>query len=209
VTDNKDWYEHTTGGGSGSRILMTLKTMFNVRRTLQFQDPQTLMLAFTIIKASNDYLESGVPWEEPHPVATGCVLYLCANAYNATSKNGVLNEQVVGSWAIKDPASHGTVNSSKEGPDETRMGPDAYDLCDPTYDDVPKHDLRLLIPLEQSEDFSSAMMREVNVSHVLLRSTIDYLHQFAGLEELVAFPDQKSPEVLDALWNSTNLTSTF
>jgi hypothetical protein len=80
---------------------------------------------------------------------------------------------------------------------------------DPNYD-FPRNDLRLLIPSEQSEDFPSTIARDVNISHALLRSTIDYLHDFTNAsEKLVAYPDRTSPIFLDALWNSTNLTSTF
>jgi hypothetical protein len=82
---------------------------------------------------------------------------------------------------------------------DTWIGPDGYDLYDPTYD-FPRNDLRLLIPSEQSKDIPSTIARNVNISHALLRSTIDYLHDFTSAsKELVAYPDRTSPIFLDAL----------
>jgi hypothetical protein len=135
-------------------------------------------------------------------------MYLCANAYTAKTENGVLDENVVGSWALKDTKSHRSVEPMENDVD-TWIGPDGYDLYDPTYD-FPGNELRLLIPSEQSEDIPSTIARDVNISHALLRSTIDYLNNYTSAsKKLVAYPDRTSPIFLDALWNSTNLTSTF
>ena len=60
-------------------------------------------------------------------------------------------------------------------------------------------------------------MPKINITHTLIRSTIDYLESFTsypqitGQDEklLIAYPDLNAPPVIDALWDSTNLTQTF
>ncbi|KAF1839422.1 hypothetical protein BDW02DRAFT_593774 [Decorospora gaudefroyi] len=206
---NPDWYEYS-GVSASPRTLMTISTLSRARRTLKFPDVQTLMIGFSVIKASDDYIDSKVPWELSRPVATECVMYLCSNAYQASSEAGVLKEDVMGSWAIRDRASHQGIDSKYSGferwieEDETS----SYDLYSPGID-FPRNDLRLVVPPEQSKSFPTTMAREVNISHALLRSTIDYLRDFAGGGKLVAFPDRDSPPFVDAIWNSTNLTTTF
>jgi hypothetical protein len=103
---------------------------------------------------------------------------------------------------------------------------DIDDLYDPLdTKDLLRHDLRLVIPSKQSEALPLSVPREYNVSHALIRSTIDYLQTFTGTDRdpssyglqqdngtymnPLSFPDVSSPSYLDALWNSTNLTTTF
>jgi hypothetical protein len=211
-----DWYKYTSGAAMMSRTFMTVKTGSTARQTLKHSDVQTLMMSFTIIKASDDWVESKVPWESSHPVATECALYFCSNIYQASSKNGVLDEEVVASWAVRDPDSHKTITPLTPD-EESSMNSNGYDLYNPSID-FPRHDLRLIIPPEQAGGFSPIAAQEVNISHRLLRSTIDYLHAFTSYSDLhmsesppslIAFPDRDAPPFVDALWNSTNLTTTF
>jgi len=219
VSDD-DWYKYTTGAESGvPRTFMTVKTGSTARQTLKHSDVQTLMMNFKIIRAADDWVKSKVPWESSHPVATECALYFCSNIYQASSKNGLVEENVIGSWAVRDPDSHKIYESlgSLTSEDERYLDSIGYDPYNPTMD-FPRHDLRLLIPPQQAGGFSSMAAQEVNISHALLRSTIDYLHVFTSYApkfgddpppSLIAFPDRDAPSIVDALWNSTNLITTF
>ncbi|KAI1667265.1 DUF3176 domain containing protein [Pyrenophora tritici-repentis] len=206
-----DWYRWTTGAGIGTLTLMTTRTLFRARQTLRHSDLRTIIMAFVIIKAPEEWLESKVPWESSHPVATECALYFCANAYQAKSENGVLQEDVVGSWTTEDPAWNETSKNLTSG--ERELIAEGYDLYDPTYNRG-NHDLLLEIPQEQNITYP---VPKINISHTLIRSTIDYLESFtsspqlpSGEEKLlIAYPVISAPPVFDALWNSTNLTRTF
>ncbi|KAI4952273.1 hypothetical protein J4E91_003735 [Alternaria rosae] len=218
--DDDDWYKYTTGAESGvPRTFMTVKTGSTARQTLKHSDVQTLMMSFKIIRAADDWVKSKVPWESSHPVATECALYFCSNIYQASSRNGLVEENVTGSWAVRDPGSHKIYKTlgSLDSEDEKYIDSTGYDLYNPTID-FPRHDLRLLIPPEQAGGFSLMAAQEVNISHALLRSTIDYLHVFTSYAakfsgdpppSLIAFPDRDAPAFVDALWKSTNLTTTF
>ena len=188
---------------------MTVKTGSTARQTLKHSDVQTLMMSFKIIKAADDWVKSKVPWESSHPVATECALYFCSNIYQASSKNGLVEENVIGSWAVRDPDSHKIYESigSLDAEDEKYIDSTGYDLYNPTID-FPRHDLRLLIPPQQAGGFSPMAAQEVNISHALLRSTIDYLHVFTSYAakfngdpppSVVAFPDRAAPAFVDAL----------
>jgi len=108
-------------------------------------------------------------------------LYFCSIIYQASSKNGLVEENIIGSWAVRDPDSYKiykTINSL-DLEDERYIDSTGYDLYNPKIDS-PRHDLRLLIPSQQAGGFSSMEAQEVNTSHALLRSTIDYLHVFTS-----------------------------
>ncbi|KAF1943005.1 hypothetical protein EJ02DRAFT_151884 [Clathrospora elynae] len=219
---SNDWYKYTASGLI-SRTLMTVNTTYNPRQTLGFSNLETMMMIFTVLRVSDDWLESKMPWELSQVAATECAVYFCANAYQTKSQNSVPEEDVVGSWAIRDPSSH-AINHVDDR-DSQKPSQDAWNaaegskLYDPVID-FPRYDLRLVIPTEQSKAFPSTMVREFNVSHTLIRSTIQYLDEITHRDDIVtqmeydyaspvAYPDINSPAFIDALWNSTNLTATF
>jgi hypothetical protein len=202
---------------------MTVNTTYVPQETVKFKSLQTMLMAFIILRAPDDWLNSKVEWENVQPVATECAMYFCANAYQAKSENSVLREDTIGSWAIRDPSSHKFDMAERtliqnETKEERWIEEQGFNLYSPNY--LPRQDLRLLIPREQSKSFPSNMARQVNVSNALIRSTISYLEEYTSRDWLkkygndtrvspIVFPDFDSPPVIDALWNSTNLTATF
>jgi hypothetical protein len=208
----QDMYQYSTGASMKARTLMTVKTLFNSNRTLRHTDLQTLIMAFLVIKAQDEWLEGKIPWESSHPVATECAMYLCANAYQVRSKGGVLEENVLASWAVRNPASNKIIRPLKPG-QESEIDAGGYDLYNPSIDLV-RHDLQLDIPQEQSSTFAA---QHVNISHSFIRSTIDYLSVFTSYSDkygqptksLIAYPDPKAPPFVDALWRSKSLNQTF
>lgn len=234
---NENWWNLTTGNSQSlSRTLMTLNTTYKSSRTLRHANIDTLMMAFAIMRAPDEWIQSKVPWESSRPIATECALYFCTNAYQAKSQNGVLQERVVGSWAIRDQESFAIDPSGSIQPEpgvEAVQGApwldvDIEDLYDPIETaHLSRYDLRLKIGPDPIEGFArpDAIAQGVNISHALIRSTIKYLHEFTGRTEddikqavtygnesyvrPIAFPVSDAPPVIDALWNSTNLTATF
>ncbi|RAR15227.1 pyridoxamine 5'-phosphate oxidase [Stemphylium lycopersici] len=199
-----DEFKHTTGVSMSPLTLMTMRTLFKANRTLRHSDLQTMMMAFVIIKAPEEWFTGKISWELSHPVATECALYFCANAYQAKSENGVLQENVVESWAIQDPAWNKSFESLNPKEREVvASGPDLYSSIVP----YGRGDLLLNVPQEQTMDFPAP---KINISRTLIKSTIDYLDVFTGsANSLVPWPDMDAPPVADALWSSKNLTQTF
>jgi hypothetical protein len=216
-----------------NRTLMTVNTTYNSWQTMRFSKLETLLMSFLVIRGTDDWIDSKTRWQSSHPIATECALYLCTNLYHAQSENGVPKEDVVGSWADRDPESY-KINttdltlspfSEERDPSEwTKL--DFDDLYDPGQSvDLSRYDLRLTVPPEQFETYPFTLGRDVNISHAMIRSTIDFLHSFTGRTRKdissslsnhnssyltpVGYPDGDVLPFLDPLWNSKNLTATF
>ncbi|KAJ4325405.1 hypothetical protein N0V94_000747 [Neodidymelliopsis sp. IMI 364377] len=214
------------------RTYMTANTTIEVNRTISFKNMDTLLMAFIVMRASDDWLGSQIPWEASTPTATECALYLCANAYEAKSENSLVEERLVGSWAYKAPGSY-QVNWDS---DEWNLSPGAEgyvaSLGTKLYDaKIGRTDLQLLIPEFSSTAFPAHLPRAFNVSHAFIFSAIDFLIDFSQSNEQpiglpagsrngtpvdetwdmlgVPWTNDQMPPVVDALWNSTNLTATF
>ncbi|KAJ8113770.1 hypothetical protein OPT61_g4167 [Boeremia exigua] len=214
---------------------MTANTTIDANRTIAFQQIETLLMAFTIIRAPEDWLEFRIKWEEATPIATECALYLCANAYQSKSENSVVTGQLLGTWAEKVPGSFGVDTNAWNFDDSNNWnfegGAQAWvdSLGSRLYDArIDRMDLQLLIPPEQSKHLPPDVRREFNVSHAFIFSAIDFLLGYTKEQtiqtkpadtngqadetwDMLAVPLWKTsqPAVLDALWNSTNLTTTF
>lgn len=220
---------------------MTVNTTYETDKSLKFSDMDTMLMSFFIMRGSDDWIQNRTEWQQSRPTATECALYLCANAYEAKSEGGILQEDIIGSWSVKQKGSFSVDRESSRGfhdddPLKRRQATledqDRWiDLdIDGLYDsgvgkNLLRYDLQLLIPPEQSQGLPDTMPREFNVTHALIRSTIDYLYSFTGRDmdprsyglqqdngsvaNPHVFPNIQSPPVVDALWNSTNLTTTF
>jgi hypothetical protein len=199
------------------RTYMTMNMTTDPRQTVSFQELETLLAAFAIFKASDDWTEGKVKWNETKPIATECALYMCANAYQSQSENGVLSERLAGSWAAKDSKSYRPDPGSEafiQGP-AVEAWADEHE--DELYDrNVPRLDLRILIPAEGSKGFPGDMARSFNVSYSFIRSTTEALIKFAssGNTRVTVggysyFPDQYFAPAIEALWGSENVTRKF
>jgi hypothetical protein len=216
-----DWWGYTTyGSHAPTRTFMTANTTYEPRSTMKFKDSQSLLLAFMMLRAGNVWLETKAPWNQTRPVATECALYFCANAYRTKSENNILQEEVVGSWTIRDPSSY-QLSTNLTPPVQAKANAwdaaQGHKLYEPLLSFV-HQDLRLLMPHETLEDLNITT-RDVNITHKFIRTLTESLLTFSSRTEtqkstskgptVLAFPDVYSPGVMDALWNSTNLTTTF
>jgi hypothetical protein len=196
---------------------MTMNMTTDPRQTVSFQELRTLLAAFAIFKASDDWTEGKVKWNETKPIATECALYMCANVYQSQSENGVLSEKLAGSWATKDSKSYRPDPVSKAFTYSPAVEAWADGLQDELYDrNVPRLDLRILIPAEESKGFPEDMARSFNVSYSFIRSTTEALIKFASSGDTRVtvggysyFPDQYFAPAIEALWDSENVTRKF
>lgn len=194
--------------------LLTANTTFDAYETTSFQDLETMISSFVIMKASDEWIEGNVAWNASRPTATECALYLCANMYKAESQNGKLIEETLRSWTIRDPGSYKADPKAKT----FEQGPaaDAYvaQKGNKLYDwEIQRTDLQLLIPKEESPNVMS-FTRTFNVTYAFITTLTKFLMDLtAGSKDIgqMAYPawdDGMSP-LVNALWESNNLTETF
>jgi hypothetical protein len=142
--------------------------------------------------------------------------------YRAESQNGKLAETTLNSWSIRDPSSY-KADPNATNFNYTHDGPvvDAYVVQkgDKLYDPaIPRTDLVLSIPKEESPDVTS-FTRTFNVSYAFIMTTTKSLmdltaeskeigHKTIGQMAYPAWDDGISP-LVNALWDSGNLTETF
>ncbi|KAJ4338242.1 hypothetical protein N0V95_008100 [Ascochyta clinopodiicola] len=210
------------------RTHMTANTTIDANKTVLFKDSETLLMAFIVMRATDEFLDQHVKWEDSQPTATECALYLCANAYETKSESNVMKEHILGSWAHKVPGSYGIDWDSGAW----EPGPGAVgwvkDFGSKLYEaQIDRTDLQILIPSETSNHLPQDVRRVFNISHEFIFSAIDFLIDYTKSDKTLNNPLHRGPPdetwnmmgvpwqttsmpaVLDALWNSTNLTTTF
>ncbi|KAF1925703.1 uncharacterized protein M421DRAFT_103015 [Didymella exigua CBS 183.55] len=220
--DDTARYDPDSGSKGGIQpTLLTTNISYDARDTIRFRNLSTMIASFTIMKAGNDWLGGKVAWNASKPTATECALYFCANMYKAETRNGKLVETVIGSWSNRDPNSYqvdqnsGTVDVTGE-----KAAVEAYlaeHVGNMLYDTVlQRTDLRLDIPEEESPDVMS-FTRSFNISYAYIISMTDFLKTLTARTSGVRSTDQmvypewdggESP-LVNALWDSGNLTQTF
>lgn len=205
---------------------LVLNTTIDATETIAHRELEAMLMAFTVIKASPDFLTKEKTWSESRPGATECALFFCTNAYQAVSINNMLKEELVGSWSRREPQSYKADYSYYTTPvDWDRADKMAADLGKNLYDRNNLHlDLQLTIP-PGVLDNSTETTQRFNVSQGFIVSTIGWLLTFASIPTTesgntlpwkglnnVGYPADSEagmPLLVDALWNSTNLTTTF
>lgn len=73
--------------------------------TINFKMSQTLLAAFTVIRADNSHTLGSADWDAANASAMECGLELALNVYNSSVVNNVLLEQIVASVSQKVPGS--------------------------------------------------------------------------------------------------------
>lgn len=207
-------YETPTGGKrrGTEATLLTANITFDALETTSFQDLQTMLISFIVMRPAEEWIQGKVTWNVSQPVATECALYLCANKYQALVRNGKLKEAMMSSWAVRDPGSYkASQNASNFVP-----GPeaDAYVASKggKLYDwQVQRTDLQLFVPAEETEGSSP---QTFNVSYAFITTISDFFTEItAGTKNInqMAYPtwsDGMTP-LVNVFWESQNLTETF
>jgi hypothetical protein len=137
----------------------------------------------------------------------------------------MVSEQLLQSWTQKAPGSYKYDPESAYFPNNTGADTWVESLGNKLYDArVNRTDFQLVIPKDMSTEYPDDMRREFNVSHSFIFSAIDYLIKFSKQDlpvnggpafdetwDMLGVPwlNDKMPPIVDALWNSTDLTTTF
>lgn len=201
---------------------MTTKVSAEPNSTYNYADSQTLIVAFSFLKVSDDFLANETSWQNAAPKATECGLQLCLKALNSSVSLGTLNEDVVMEESTKVPESWLVSSHQKSTSvvitNTTALGSLAWN---PLYhvDYITRDDFQL-----SASNFNSSWYptsQTFNATQEFLDSTVGlFLDLFqdnsstAGtIQESVQYSFNKelsySIPILEPLYKSTNLSTTF
>lgn len=78
-----------------SSMIMSAQGTVNGSDLYSFRNSTTFLLGFSILHASEDYLNGSVPWNSSHPYGTECGLEFCTNIYGTEIREGMLSEEIL------------------------------------------------------------------------------------------------------------------
>ena len=218
----------TGGSAVYPTVLLTANVSTHYPATISFKNLDTMLIAFLILRGSNDFLYNNVSWGQTAPLATECALYFCANSYKSSVVDGVLKEEKTGSWAVREPRSWKTADyAPHKGYPNGTNGPE-YQAWDEQYPSLSQRliervfrtDLQLRIPAEESGQLGANVARTFNVTQTTITGIQSFMLglSFGAVNASIAPEDQRvmvypikreiNP-LADVFWRSTNLSSTF
>lgn len=191
----------------------------NHSSTINFKDSQSLLAAFTMIRAGHDYVFGNATWPNGGATATECGLNLCLNVYLSNVTKGTLNESIVATTSSKVPNSWQRRPESEQLVLQLRNSTTAADPetleHNPIYHPIFRYrdDYQLdPVPLNRSK-----ILGPFNVTQRAILSTIDFLTSLVqnGSVQVIANPDvtgdlhvYESP-ILQPLYTSNDTSATF
>ncbi|KAK0646445.1 hypothetical protein B0T16DRAFT_458366 [Cercophora newfieldiana] len=157
------------GAPGGKPVLLTAFVNFRYSASVSFQDLNTTVATFIVLRAGDDFQHQNVAWEDSKPTATECALYFCAKAYRATVANGVLNETLTGTWAIREPKSWNMADHSKHAYKENEWR--QFDTENPDLLSLNffRTDLQLIIPPSELDPETPVTTR-FNITHATINA---------------------------------------
>ncbi|KAF2148064.1 hypothetical protein K461DRAFT_298162 [Myriangium duriaei CBS 260.36] len=227
--DNANGGRMLSAGAARPIMKMTAKATGDPKLTVNFQQYESLLFAYTFIQADSAYLANQTSWEASHPTASECALYLCLQGLKTSVSEGILVEQEIArtrkrvqdSWSCEGyPSSNGTTSypsttdcTSDWQPINFSVNPAfGYPTVASKYDfQLDPSDLG--IPEIDSKD-------SFNVTQTFLMGsiyywTIGFLGNFFGDSVGYVFTGQIDgtdvflDPILEPFYNSTNLSRTF
>ena len=184
--------------------------------TINFNNSQTLLAAFTIIRTNNTYTPGSTDWDAADASATECGLELALNVYNSSVANSVLLEQVVASVSRKVPGSWLPLgDQSKVLPDGLEADPGTLESNPIYHDTFMYRDKYALDPsalqrtdLDNFTITQKTLLSTVNFLTSLIRQDNDNATVKAVQDGQYTLYTYGSP-ILQPLFNQTNTTAMF
>ncbi|KEQ62447.1 uncharacterized protein M437DRAFT_49628 [Aureobasidium melanogenum CBS 110374] len=221
--DNWDHYRNVTPEHVDhlATEYMVVEPLSEPNMTANFQDYESLLVAFNVIKANASYLSNLTMWQDARPSASECGLFLCLQVYNTSVRSGQLFENVVAttksrlssSWHSTEPGMLSRFGQSDS--EELEWSP----IYQHTFDyrtDYQLNASKLNISTADAKGPFSA-------TQSFLLSLIGYLQGFLKVESdnddygdraSVAYAELAGVKIygtsaLQSLFQSTNLNETF
>ena len=186
--------------------------------TINFKDSQTLLAAFTIIRADDGHTPGSADWDAAAASAMECGLELVLNVYNSSVVNNILSEQVVANVSKKLPESwlpSSSVNQTMYHPYGLKADPGTND-SNPIYHDT------FLLRDDYALDTAGLERGDVgtfNITQKTLLSTVDFLTSLIKQDNdnatVKAVQDNQTTlytygsPILQPLFDQTNTTAIF
>ncbi|KAK1498382.1 hypothetical protein CCUS01_12860 [Colletotrichum cuscutae] len=209
--------------GSGQQVELTAQTTTQPGDTLSFQDTKALIVSFAMMKAKMN--AAGEKEKAPGASALECALSFCTNIYRSTVTKGILKEEVLGSYSVRNLDSFSyALSSSPKTAEKIRVynKMSNYTLDFHSVGDMRRTDLQLTLPSD--DDVVASMGQEdelwFNISQAAAATVSSaFVEKFArrsgslALKQLV-YPtfellEPEQPSVISTLGTSQNLSSTF
>lgn len=201
---------------------MSAVAMTQPGKTLSFKNHSTIIAVAGIISADDSYINGLTFWNETNVTAMECGLWFCANVYEASVSNGVLDERLAGSWAHKNNDSHKPrLNETGNTAEEIAAFEASYNQTLWVKDvDILYTDLELWMSTEEAKKYGLPSPQDTspdylsfNITYNTIGSMMSYLwKEFFCLGEPIVWPNKFvdcAPPVAQALAESTNLSVTF
>ncbi|KAL2881272.1 hypothetical protein SGCOL_003220 [Colletotrichum sp. CLE4] len=209
--------------GSGQQVELTAQTTTQPGDTLSFQDTKALIVSFAMMKSKRD--TAGGKAQAPDASALECALSFCTNIYRSTVTKGILKEEILGSYSIRNLDSFSyALSSSPQTVEKIKVynKMSNYTLDFHSLGDMRRTDLQLTLP---SDDKVVALIGQnndlwFNISQATAATLSSaFVEKFArrsgsmALKQLV-YPtfellEPEQPSVITTLGTAQSLSSTF
>jgi len=202
--------------------LMTAAITVDPAQTNNFQDLETLLAVFILMKPSSDWLEGKTYWNETTITATECALHLCLKSFNTSIVQGNFIETVEDTWSTKVPLSYQDSHDQPSGIRILNYSALYTEDWNPPYQEfyINRTDFQLSIPTEVTETKLRGSPNVYNISQSALMSTLQF---FDGLFKVLdsrfhqdshqkVWHDARtmySNNLLQPLFESKDLNATF
>lgn len=197
--------------GSETAQVMQANVTADPSRTIHFRDSQTLLAAFSIIRAQERYINNDSTWENLSPSAIECALTLCLKAYNSSVSNALFAEEILAVSSIKLPESYLVPETITSGPGFTISNRSALGTLDwnPIFHNyyVPRTDFRL-----DSSGFNQTwnpLYTNFSITQKFIDSTLNMLISLCEAGGSVYNGGRYDTAILGPLYLSPNLSDTF
>ncbi|KAI8945357.1 hypothetical protein F4801DRAFT_598028 [Xylaria longipes] len=198
-------YDMASGATKGS-VWIAGTRITNPQATISLRNLNSMITAVGIIKAADSYGKGDLTWDDTPVTATECALYFCTQAINSSVIAGELVEEKIKSWSDRDYSSY--VGITDIGGWNNRS---FYDIESGGYD--VRSDLVLVIPPEdvQRLHLPENVTTRFNLTQNTVASTVAWVNEDFFAKEMQWPHDgvHNAPSVIQALYQSTNLTATF
>ncbi|KAI0410530.1 hypothetical protein F5X98DRAFT_368736 [Xylaria grammica] len=189
-------------------------------RTISFRKLETMITSVGMLTAAREYENNDTSWEKALVTGRECALYFCITAIKSEVRQNVLNETIIASWSERDSNSYIDLKALPELRVIDKENSYAFalsDFTDGTWEDVPRNDLVLFIPSHDVANLHlSSNATRFNLTQNATGSMAGWInHDFFAVDMTwpvavqAEVPINPTPPVMQALYESKNLTATF
>lgn len=219
ITEPNDLISKWSPAETARKAELAAQSTCNPGKTVSFSNLKTLIISFSTLKVSQLYLKNSQKWENSTVKAEECALYFCTNIYRSAVEEGVLREEVLGSYTNRN------MDSYRMGGSLTRSRLLNQHINHSLYIEDEgvawEKDLQLSVSSDEylaATGFTQRGDLRLNITRETTYTLLNWFrNEFSRRKKLrnkeLIYPDSQSgetqPVVISILGTSTNLTRTF